>query len=324
MTDYLGTRAVPREDLGEALLEYDGNARDFIGTQILPEFKVAEQAAKFSKHTRQSILQNPETARAARGNYNRILTALKDDSYACENHGLEGLIDDSERLLYQSDFDAEMETTMVVERAVLLGLEMRIKDLVFDTNTWTGSDLFTDNSGSPWSTAATNVIAQVQAGKEKVRRNGGGKADSLIVGEESLQNLLKNEALIARFPGIEVLTEEILRRNIAAIFGLKKLIVGAEVYDSSPLNQSESHSATVTDVWPKTYAMIARTADNGAPLKTPCLGRTFIWEAYAAALWKVETYREEQAESDVVRVKNFVDEKIFDPAFGHLLQIETA
>jgi hypothetical protein len=54
----------------------------------------------------------------------------------------------------------------------------------------------------------------------------------------------------------------------------------------------------------------------------PQLGRTILWTPYTSELGYVETYREEQTKSDIVRVEHSVDEKVFDYYFGHLMKID--
>ncbi len=52
--DQVGTRAIPRLDLGAAIEEYVQNAGDFIGTKLFPIFKTPQKAANFSAISRES------------------------------------------------------------------------------------------------------------------------------------------------------------------------------------------------------------------------------------------------------------------------------
>lgn len=322
MVDYAGSRATPRLDLGMALHEYrnENLEADFIGTQVLPVMRVGKQAGTYAKILRQSQTQSADTKRALRGKYNRITFGAQDATYSCDNHGLESEIDDAERLIHLSDFDAEVEATMTIWRAVMLAHEQRVAALVQSTATWTGSDLFTDNSSNPWATAATDVIGQVLDAKTKVYNMTGREPNALVLSRANLQNLLANTGILARFPGASLVTEAMLRNALAAIFGLEKLIVGRARYNSAPINETAS-TFTMANVWSDSYVGVALIGDQNAPRLTPCLGRTILWEDYASELWTVETYREEQSESDVVRVKNYVDEIVHDAYFQHLMQV---
>ena len=136
---------------------------EFIGTQILPIFRTQKQKSVFPAITRESITRDADTKRATRGNYNRDGFSAKDKSYNCQEHGLEGALDDSERAMYASDFDAELVTSKITTRRVLQAQEKRIADLLFDTSVFTGASLYTDHSANPWSDIATKVVKQVNA-----------------------------------------------------------------------------------------------------------------------------------------------------------------
>lgn len=330
MPDYAGNYSTPRLDLGMALHEYreTNPEADFIGVEALPVFKVNKQAATYSKITRQSQLQAADTKRSLRGKYNRINFGARDDSYSCENHGLEAEVDDAEREMYASDFDAEFEATLVAHRAVMLGHEQRVASLLFNKTSSAFSSanaaLYTDKTSAPWTTPSVDVVAHIRDAKAKVWENSGREANTLIISRKTLDRLLANTVIQGRFPGASVLTEAMLRDFLASILGIEKLLVGRARYNSQPINE-DADAWTGANVWSDLYALVCVTAPGeGSPILTPCLGRTMLWEDYASDLWTVESYREEQSESDIVRVKNFVDEKIHDYYFGHLLEIAAA
>ncbi len=312
------THAVPRMDLGYAFHEYSPASMRFIADQVLPIRPVRQEASTLSV-TQRKNLTLPETKHANGATYNRVELYMTDLAYACVDHGLEGQLTDRDRAKYADDFDAEVEKVAGVKIKMMLSREKRVVDLIFNTTTWTGAALYTDNSGTPWDTVTTNVITQIGLAKEKVRLGSGVTANALVIGQAAMENLLKNTVLSARFPGVQVITEEMLRVNMAAIFGLEKLIVGGSVYNSADEGQTFSGS----DMWGDDYAMVARLSADGLPLSEPQLGRTILWERYTPDLDYVEQYREEQTKSDIFRVEQSVDEKIFDPAFAHLMKIDT-
>src|SRR3990167_2616349 len=178
--EYQGTRAVPRLELGVATLEFIQQQDEFIGTRVLPIFQTKKKASIFPAITRESITRDADTKRAPRGNYNRDGFQAKDKQYNCEEFGLEGPLDDGERSMYASDFDAELTTVQIVTRRVLQAQEKRIVAQVFNTAIFSGPALFTDNSAAPWDNASTDVIAQVRAARERVRSNSGIDPQSLI------------------------------------------------------------------------------------------------------------------------------------------------
>lgn len=314
--------ATPRLDLGEAYMEFEAEPGLFIAEEVLAPFDSNIRGGKFPVRKKASLLQNVATRRAARGGFNRIDSRMGDKSFECETFGLEGVVDDEERTLYSSDFDAELACVQDVHMALMIAKEIRVATAVFDTAVWTGSDLYTDVSGSaPWDTAGSAVIATVIAAKEKVRRQGH-RANALIVCESQLNNLLTNTGILARFAGVTTaITEQMLRDNMKQIFGLDMLIVGKAMYDATGEDPTGVATPSLSDVWTDDYAMIARVATPGARLSAPGIGRTIHWAKFDVAR-RIVQYREEQTMGDIFRELESVDELIIDASCGHLLKID--
>jgi len=199
--------------------------------------------------------------------------------------------------------------------------EIRVATAIFNTSTWTGADLYTDNSGSPWDNIATDIIGQVDAAKEIIRGNTGMYPDSMMIGASTWKNMRYNTAILAKFIAVPILTFDLLKQSIASIIGIQNLIIGGAVYDSA----KEGQSFSGTDVWSDDYAMLFKK-HSGPTKAMPGLGRIVMWNGEANQLTNglenVVQYREEQTESDIFRVREFNTEKIFDPYFGHLLKID--
>jgi len=318
--NYSGSYAAPRMDLGVAFMEASAtmNRDKFIAPQVLPTFRTNRKAATFTGTTRESILQDKDAQRAARSGYNRINTEGVDISYDCPEYGLEHVVDDSERSLYENDFDADAVAAEVLAHAVLLQMEKRAHSAIFNTTTWTGASLYTDNSSAPWDSASTDAIGQVLAAAELVRQNCGMKPNALILSEIQAKNLTLNTAIINRFPGAALITLEMLRQAIASIFGVQRLIVAGGVRNSAIEGQTYSGA----DIWSDDYAMLAVIADQGAPLPTPCVGRTMLWVPDSPLEIVMEQYREEQSRGDVFRARHSVDELVIDANFGHLMKVD--
>lgn len=313
-----GTYAAPRLDLGVALKEHLSDMSEFIADKVLPVFRTTKKAASFSAITRESILQDSAALRAARSAYNRIDIGAKDKSYACKEYGLEGVVDDQERALYESDFDAEMSVAEITTRALMLQREKRAAAAVFDTALWTGANYFLDTAVT-WATPATaDPIGDILFAKEKVRKNCGMVPNALILNEDNVRLLQNTTQIKNQFPGAPLITLEMLRQALASIFGLTKLIVAGAVRNSAIENQT----AVIADVWSSSNAMIALVADEGAPLQTPCIGRSFLWVPDSPNPVTAEMYREEQSRGDIFRARHSFDENIFDKNFAFLLKVD--
>lgn len=312
--------SIPRMDLGVAFMEYlPSVANDFIGTRVLAPLGVSKKAAVYPRINRESFLKRSDAKIARGGSYPRIEYTVEDSQYLCEKYGFEEVVLEEDVDFYGGDFDAELVASQQIGLRLLIEQEIRVAAAVFNTTTFTGASLYTDWSNTaPWDAAASDVINHVIAAKEKVRLNTGLKPNSLIIGAATLANLLNNTGIKARFPGITKLTEDVLSGSMAAIFGLEQLIVGGQIYDSAKEGQTFSGA----DIWADDYAMVARIATANAPLNTPCIGRTFIWETNTPGNFIFREYEEPQVDGKVLKVRQFCDEVNIDTACGHLLKID--
>ena len=307
--------AVPRADLGEAFHEFQPD-QNFIAEQIFPVRGVMKKAASLSVITRKN-LKRSDTKHANGAAFARIGLDAKDMDYKCVSEGLEYPLTNEDRENYASDFDAEVEGVQVLKLKMLLERECRVKDLVFNTTTWTGTPLYTDVSGSiPFATAGSAIIPVITAAKEKSRLLTGVTPDTLILGEALVLQILANTTIKACFPGATLITQEMLRQALPGIFDLNQLIVGNAVYDSA----KEGRAFSGSDIWGSTYAMVAKV-QKGATNINAGLGRSIVWTPMDNGVDSIIQYREEQTDSDIFRGQGFRQEKVLDTAFAHLLKV---
>lgn len=309
------TYAVPRADLAGALIETAVDPGKNIAEIVFPVVPVANESATYPVIKREASLAIPDAIRGEDGGYNRVEPQAEDATYKTIEYGLEGPIDDKKVARYKNDFDLEMITTRNTWGNILLKIETDAKNALFNTTTFTGSDLYTDVSSAPWDEAASDVIGQVQDGIEKVMINSGNVPNALIIGYPTLKNLKSNTAIIARFPGIPVLTDDVLVAGLPSILGIERIIVGRATYNTAKEGQAFSGAW----LWGDDYAMIAYLEEGMMDLGG--LGRTLVWEEDGGAL-TVETYREEQKRGGIVRVRTNRVCKFVDVASGHLLKVD--
>jgi len=318
MINHSGLRGVPRLDLSAAVEEYIQNDSDFIGTKVLAIKDVPQQSSKFKAKTRASVTLDADTKRAKSGHYNRISLEVKDLTYACEENGLEEVLGDDERNLYESDFDAEFATAKNVADALKRMQEKRISEAVFNTSTFFGSDLYTDAAATKaWNDATADAIGNVRTAKRKVKANCGITPNALILNGNILEYLKSNTAVKDAIKYTARLTEAEISNAIADLFGVDYVLVADSIRNSAKKGKAFSSSA----IWSDLYAMVAIIASHGSDLRTPSLGRTLLWTTDSPDNCTVEEYRDNPARGDVYRVRQNTEEKIIDPYFAHLIKV---
>lgn len=317
--------ATQRPDLA-TFLEYDLEADKggYVAQQVFPVVNVRSQAGVFGKIPIEQLLQARDTKRAPGSGYARGSWTFTTASYATEEHGAEEPVDDREAQMYQEYFQAEQISTARAFSAVLRNAEQRVADAVFNATTWNGASL-TTAVGTEWSTIATAVpLTNVEAAVQKIYDNSGLWANALVINRKVFRNLRRCaqviDAIEASGAGQPAKASDVTVQMLAAAFDLDYVIVAGQSKNSA----AEGAAATPAQIWSSEYAMVCKIA-TGQDMREPCIGRTFHWSEDGSSIGgTVETYREEQKRSDIVRVRHDVDEIVLYTEAGHLLSNITA
>ena len=313
--------ATLRPDLGGSLQEFDlaMDRAGFIATRALPVFEVAVKSGVFGRIPVEQLLQNRDTTRAPRSGYSRSNYTFTSDSFACQEYGAEEPVDDAEATMYRNYFDIEMISAQRAFDAVLRDAERRVSALLFNSTTWTGSDL-TLGITNEWDdyTNAT-PIDDVEAAVRKIYANSGLWANALIINRLVFRNLRNCAKVIDRITssgaGNPAKPSDVTTDMLARVFDLPYIIVAGGTENSA----DEGQAFAGAPLWSNEYAMVAKVA-TGNDISEPCLGRTFHWGADGSSIGgTVESYRDETVRGDVIRVRHDVQEKVLYTECGFLL-----
>lgn len=108
---------------------------------------------------------------------------------------------------------------------------------------------------------------------------------------------------------------DITPQMLAQVFDLDFVFVAG----GSKNTAAEGQTATVGQIWSSSYAMVCRVATS-SDFREPCIGRIFHWAEDGSTIGgTVESYREEQTRSNIVRARHDVDELVLYAQAGHLL-----
>ena len=302
---------IQRPDLGSVAMEFMEKQADFIGMQVLPPFEVAEQSGDYPVIPLEALANTPDTKRAPRGNYSRDDYEFELDSYSCVEHGYEEPVDEVEVKLYKRYFDVEKIAALRAIRTVLRAQEKRIADMVFNASNFTAHAVTNE-----WDDASNATpINDVNTGRLAIQAATGLDPNTLIISYSTFLDLGLVDQIIDRikYTHPEVVRGEVSAVLLAQAFGVEKVLVGKGLYNSAKKGQT----ASMSRLWDKEYAMLCVTNDDG-DIETPCIGRTFRWGADDPGN-VIESYREEQVRSDIIRARQFTDEELINTNAAYLL-----
>jgi len=290
-----------RPDLGALAYEYlmTGPDRGFVGLEVLPAFPVTEQSSDYPVLPIEAVLKVKDTKRAARGGYARGDWEFETGTYSTSEYGWEEPIDDVEARLYQRYFDAEMVSTEICIDALLRGHEIRVA-------TKLEANAITSNVGTEWSTAASATPRDnVETARTAMRATYGVLPNAIVMSYKVFRNVLNTEQIkdaLKYTNPLEFGSEEAQRAMLSQFLGLDVLVGGGQK-DSAKRGQAFS----LADIWDDEYVhLIARSTDN--KLRAPVYGRTFLWTEDSPETVVVESYREEDKRSTIIRARQHIGE----------------
>jgi len=305
---------ISRPELGVLAMEYLEKQAEFLGIQILPYFDVEERSAEYPLIPAEAMLNVPDTRRAPRGAYQRDDWEFENDTYDCVENGWEEPVDDVEAKLYARFFDAEEIATQRAMGIILRVQEKRVSDMLFNATNFTAHAITNEWDSNHYTDAAP--ITDVKAGRKAIHDACGIEPDTLIIGYGTFQHLGLINQIVDRlkYTNAEVKRGDIPAALLATAFNVDRILVGKGRYNSAKKGQA----AVLADIWDDEYAMLCITNAN-RDLKKPCIGRTFRWTADCPDNVLVESYREEQTRSEIIRARQHTDEEILLTAAAYLL-----
>ncbi len=302
------TSAIFRPALQALANEYadDKASKKFIAHRAAPKFMAPFQKGDYPIFLRENFKKRHDNARGATGKFNRIGGEFGKGSYNCENHGLEFPIDDRKRKEYANLFNAESAGTRVLMFQMLLNWEYRVHAA------YVAAGLSNTNVSTAWSTVASGVpLTDIETGTNTLSdASGVSKADiSLIIPRADFQEMLKTDQVIDKSKytfrlGDGVQPSQLEATQVAAMLGIREVVIAESVQDSANVGITESDA----QIWTAGVMYLAVLAEESDDINIPSFMRTFINAQYTADLPIVESYRDETAKSDIVRMEDDTDE----------------
>ena len=304
-----------RPALTDVAKEYELDSSEYMAKDILPIFGTQNYNDTFWKIdvTQKSKSAPINLKRGPGGVYKSIDYQTEPDSYTCEDKGLTAYIDDREKNQYKDSFDAEVATTELTIDNILLDNEKAAATLLFSASNFAG---YTGDVTTEWSSASGTPFADIQGKLKTLKDQVGGSIGRseicLGVSELVFRNIIKTTEIQGLIKGGDASEQDkVFKADKAGAARLANILNIDKVFFSNAQDNG-------SDVWDDEYALLFLRS-TGMSLKSSIqLGRTFLWEEESAELPIVETYRDEDHRSDVVRVRHDSVQKVLTFRAGYL------
>jgi hypothetical protein len=295
-----------------------GEYGEYIGHRIATPFGVDSKTGTYPvlKINAGNMLRNLAKALGAGSAYPRVSRKWETDNYACIKYGLEDPVADDDRADVAKYFQLEQTETKLTHRQVLLANEIRVASELFSTSNWslsTSATAYTTTNLTSFDIAFDVDLAKLEI---KNRGESTNPADLVAVMSESVFLRARQSTRLQNRIRGQASSDSTLTLDAAAVaeaLGVREVMIGGGVYDTTLVNAA---SSSLSSIWSNSYVWIGNVKDGD--LKAGGAIRSLFWKERGGIV-TVETYREENVESDVIRVRQWVDEKIINANAGQLL-----
>jgi len=287
-----GGLATPRPDLAQAYLEYNEQDTIYAHRAIFPAASVPTQSGEMEVETLDSLLTIDNMDRNPGGAYNRIDIELSKKQYLIREQGLEIPFHYGDGRVLTYDFEE--------------GAARRLRkkhDMMYENITagiMFAGGLPTTAATAAWTAAGGVPLTDIRTGIAAFRTRTGMIPNALIMGWEAAAALPLNAQVTGRFPGVTQLNFEAALLSIAALVGIRKVIIGNATVNTA----QKGNVKVIGPLFPATHVSLSLVADEGAPVETACVGRSLVWTEDGSDDVIFEQYYVEQTRSEIYRARN--------------------
>lgn len=284
--------------------KFVASAAGFIGLRLAPIFKTGEQAAFYYVFDRENFLNIPRlAARAPATPYGRTTMKLSDAAYACRNYGHEVPVADEERAKYAVAFDADQAAIRRNAHIILFNHEVRVKTL-FDSNGVPNSGVTV--KWDDFADADSDPVGDVKAAKRVIAINCGIEPNTLAMPKLVYDKLTDHPKLKAFYTNTD---GPLTREQIRKAFEVDSLEIAGAVENVA----NEGQALNPAYLWgDNVYLAVVNPSQD---MQAPNAARTFQWNVAGGSGGGeigslVESYREDNVDADIHRIKHHTDEKL--------------
>lgn len=271
----------------------------YVADILFPTVTVDKETGIYFVSDREGQRAPADAKRAELGRANRVTNTLSQATYSLEEKSLETPITDRVMRNYSDPFDPKKNATLLVTEKLALDKEKDLQTTILAAAS--GANTLDENSS--WATASTDIIGHVRTARTFVKKSTGHKANTALLSQVALEDVLKNTAFIDQVKYTQIADEATLLKLIARFFDVERVIIGDAVENTAKEGQTDVIDYVWTDV-----AVIAYVAPNPA-LETPSAG----YHLQLRDARFVDEWYEQEIKTTFVRANDFYDNKIVDP-----------
>lgn len=300
-------------DLSVAFVQSSTN---YVASRVFPEVPVQKQSDTIAMYDRGDFLRDEVAKRQAGANSERAGYRTNSTSYVADEWSLEHAVDDQVRANADEPYDVDKAATAFLGQKMLIKREVEFVTNFFTTgNLWTGSsdgaDLIGGTDFTQWSNAASTPIEDIHDKQSRIESATGFLPNKLVLNRNVWFDLKNHPDIVDRIKHTS--GDAVSQQIVAQLLGLDEVLVTSAVRNTAAEGNTASASYIAGD-----DALLVYTPSNPS-LMTPAAGLTLTWDGLLPGAQNgigVDTYRDEQAISDIYRIRGAWAQKRVSPVLG--------
>ncbi len=232
---------------------------DFVAEKAFPEIAVVQMSGLLGKYGT-NFLRIEHSMMGGRGEARRVESVTRSTAtYLLQKHGLEGLVTPEDYANVEAPYDAEKDETIGVTTLIKLSKEKALADTLTSTSVMTqyatlsGTAQFSDYANSDPLTKAKDAAATVYSST--------GKVVNTVITSWQVINTLQYHPAILESLGFKMQRAGLLSvEEIAKALNVKRLLIGAAVYESA----KEGQTSSLASLWGK-HMIFAHLPEKAVP-----------------------------------------------------------
>lgn len=309
--------------LVQGVLSHVNSIEQYAARRVLPIIPTKTSAYRYLRIKPGSLLQAPDSRRTPGAAFARGNIVAEYLEGVCTLKGLEGKVPNETQRELQENMDALAFTASVKLHEMLRGEERAAAAMLFNRTTWPLGTLTGHDADDPWDdlTNAKPDVDVAQALNAIGSKYGDWNSAGLTVGALMSDDTARHAKLAARlrtgqggaYTRSDFAAADIPNDLLATLLGVDEVVTPKVMRAAG----GSPDSPSIEDVWSRDYCLVYVRTNIAAPMLGG-LGVTVVWEG-GGGEFEVDTYEEDQTNSQIARVRRSSDMKIMNVEAAYLI-----
>lgn len=247
---------------------------EFISHLLFPRVSIPNRSMRVIKFGKEAF-RMLNTRRAPGADKKRIQYGYASDPVSLVQDALQGVVpvEHQEEAASVPGIDLGQGAINMVLDVIDLGHEYEAAQLARTAGNYSVNNRVLLAGGDRWTSDTSDPAADIDAGKEAIRRQIGRYPNTLTLGPSAFNALKRHPKIKEQFKYTS--KDSITADMLAAYFDVKRVVVGKAVW----LPETAADTDMASDVWGD-YAILAYVPDTGDNFMVPAYGYTYELRGY--------------------------------------------